>query len=378
MKKQVAILGAGITGLSLGFFLKERFNDTLDIHIFEKSGRAGGWIETIQEGPFQFEKGPRTVRGEAVLELVEKLGLKERLIFPNENSKIRYLLKNGSLVKAPSFQLLKGKKWDLLKGLLKPGSPKEDESVYDFACRRFSKEIAEELVAPMALGIYAGDIKKLSLKHCFPSLFARDQRKVPFILQKGAKSTPFFSFREGLELIPKTLATKLNIHYNKTIDEEDPRFDHVFSTLPNPLVPRNSVAVINLGWIGQKLPIKGFGYLGAAGNVLGVVFDSEIFPIDNNTRITLMMSELNLQEALNHIKEILKIKEKPDFVHQFLAKDAIPQYPIGFDSILQGIYEEVKKKRNKSTLLGSSYQGVSINDCVAGAAKAARGYSPFD
>ena len=69
--KHVVILGAGISGLSLGWFLRQRHGDHLKITIIEKEARAGGWIETKKVGHFLFEQGPRELSNEGGME--EKL-----------------------------------------------------------------------------------------------------------------------------------------------------------------------------------------------------------------------------------------------------------------------------------------------------------------
>ena len=53
------IIGAGISGLSLGWFLREKF-PIASIKVFEKNSRPGGWIQTLTSGDFLFETGPRS------------------------------------------------------------------------------------------------------------------------------------------------------------------------------------------------------------------------------------------------------------------------------------------------------------------------------
>ena len=386
MKKQVVIRGAGITGLSLGFYLRERFGEQIDLHILEKSERPGGWIETLREGPFVFEKGPRTLRltgkTNPTIELIQKIGLEMDLAFSKKESSIRYLLHQGKLEKVPATlkemftsPLLKGKKRDLLKGLLKWGSEKEDSSIYSFAKRRFSKEIAEEIFAPLALGIFAGDIKHLSLKHCFPSLYKWDQKKLPFILSLlwNSQSSKLFTLKTGLETLPLQLAKRLEkeIHYG--VSEIPLKADHLFSTVPAyGKIPLQSVTIAHLGWEGKQLHFPGFGYLipkKEHPNLMGVVFDSEIFPEESlTTRMTVMMRTPDLEETLFHVKKVLKIDKKPSFCQLSLAKDAIPQYPLGFDQILEELYAQNPKE---VSFIGSSYTGISINECIAAAQKAA-------
>jgi len=47
----------------------------------------------------------------------------------------------------------------------------DDESIHSLVTRRFGQEFADNLFDPMCHGIYAGDVKQLSVRSCFPSLY---------------------------------------------------------------------------------------------------------------------------------------------------------------------------------------------------------------
>jgi len=51
-----------------------------------------------------------------------------------------------------------------------------DESVGEFITRRFNGTVAEELIDPLAAGIYTGNIQQLSVRSCFPVLHAAEQQ----------------------------------------------------------------------------------------------------------------------------------------------------------------------------------------------------------
>lgn len=53
----VVIIGAGLTGLTAAFHLKEA---GLSLHLVEQRDRPGGVIESHSEGGFIFESGPTT------------------------------------------------------------------------------------------------------------------------------------------------------------------------------------------------------------------------------------------------------------------------------------------------------------------------------
>lgn len=51
----ILIIGAGLTGLTTGFWLTRAGKD---IHILEKADRVGGQIHTFRENDFIYESGP--------------------------------------------------------------------------------------------------------------------------------------------------------------------------------------------------------------------------------------------------------------------------------------------------------------------------------
>lgn len=187
MSKRVVILGAGISGLSCAWFLKKRFGSSLAVTILEKSSRLGGWIDTEETEGFLFEKGPRSCRtqgaGLKTLELIEELQLQDQVIVADSQAHIRYLYTGGTLEKLPSTPLslfrsplMKGGFSALVRDLIAPTGQEQDESIEDFMSRRFNLALAHQFMDPLVSGIYAGDIKKLSLKSCFPLLHQLEQQ----------------------------------------------------------------------------------------------------------------------------------------------------------------------------------------------------------
>ncbi len=179
--KRVAILGAGITGLSVAWYLKKKYRNALEIAIYEKSGRAGGWIESFTKEGFRFEGGPRGFRpkgqGEATLELISELGLTKELVPSNRKAQVRYIAHKGKLrVFSPFYLLQQGVVRSLWCDLKTPASSLEDESIAQFAQRRFKRGIAEGVIDPLVHGIFAGDPKQLSIRSCFPKIWQAEQR----------------------------------------------------------------------------------------------------------------------------------------------------------------------------------------------------------
>ena len=185
--KKIIILGGGISGLSLLWSLKKKHGKQADVILLEKTSRVGGWIRTVKKEGFLFEKGPRSCRtqghGRATLRLIEELGLQKQVIQADASAHHRYLYFQQHLQKIPSsflsflFSPLTRKIIPhLLKEWLVPKAREEDETVHDFFSRRISREAAETFVNSLTLGIYACDSRKLSIKSCFPSIYAWEQQ----------------------------------------------------------------------------------------------------------------------------------------------------------------------------------------------------------
>ena len=102
---RIAVVGAGISGLSHAWFLKKNLPDS-EITIFA-GGRVGGNIATeIHEGA-TLEPGPDSYLDRSGLfnQLIADLGIKEALLFEQKRSAKRFVLKEGFLVSAPKSPL---------------------------------------------------------------------------------------------------------------------------------------------------------------------------------------------------------------------------------------------------------------------------------
>ncbi|RJR14828.1 MAG: protoporphyrinogen oxidase [Nitrospiraceae bacterium] len=180
--KRIAIVGGGISGLTVAYLLLEKRSD-LDITVFESDIRPGGKIWTDKTDGFLCEKGangfldnkPKT------LELCKNLNIGP--VRSNENSKKRYIFLNEKLNALPesppafikSDLLSWGGKLRMLLEYIAPKGP-DDETVADFIIRRLGKEALEKLIDPMCSGIYAGDPYRMSIKSCFPRIKELEQQ----------------------------------------------------------------------------------------------------------------------------------------------------------------------------------------------------------
>lgn len=427
---RIAVLGGGISGLSLAYFLKSFYGKRVEVHLFEKSNRCGGWIQTIQKDGFDFELGPRGFRpsgaGIATCHLVERLHIEEQLAFADSSAKTRYVYSKGKLrpLSLLSPFLLKALPGILLEPFRKKGED-VDESIASFIERRFGRYVLQNLFDPLVSGIYAGSPSKLSIEACFPSLFKGEKEKgsvvkaMLFGKKESSKwgSIPLLSFKKGMGTLPTALSKHLkeNLFLEEeiqalqqvgkevevTTDQRTAYFDQVFSTLPlkalsrvlpRPTsyfneIPHTSLAVLSFGFHKLSMKKKGFGYLvpsSESDGFLGMVWDSQVFPDQKgNHRLTCMFGGMHFPEILTIGKEnLLKkgkailanhlgIKNEPDAWHLSFPQEAIAQYPVHFFARRNQALQLIKQEFPGLTLLGSGLFGAAINDCIAKAQQVA-------
>lgn len=439
MMKHVAILGGGISGLTLAWYLQQQYGNEIQITLLEKSHRVGGWIQTLYKNDFIFELGPRSCRphgtGAHTLTLLKELGLEEEILYPDDSAHIRYLYINQKLTPIPRNPiqwLFSPLKKGLLSALWKDWRTKpdflKDESIYDFVSRRLGPNMAETFVDPLVSGIYAGNIRELSVGSCFPKLKEWETNSGGILrgILKGKKSEKtkgsLFTLSKGMETLPYTLAQKLKhkIRLNADVEAikalEDKvqlilkggeliEADYLYCAAPSavvaqyfdvPVIPSASIAVVCLGYCQQVLKQRGFGYLIPSSqneSILGAVWDSSIFPSQNltpnQTRITVMIGGSRMKNfvdfsesdfnsvAFNALRKHLAIQTNPDVQHVHIAKNAIPQYLVGHGQKTEEIKKQIGKNSSRIRLLGSSYSGVSVNDCIAEAKKCALEFPQF-
>ncbi|MCX7895091.1 MAG: protoporphyrinogen oxidase [Thermoanaerobaculum sp.] len=221
------VIGAGISGLALGFFARHNGKSVV---VLEAGPVAGGKIRTQWEEGFCCEWGPQGFLDNVpeTLELVRLLGLQGRLVQASNAAADRFILRNGKLRVIPLSPLkffvsdvlsLAGR----LRVLAEPFMPRaneEDESVLAFARRRIGKEAADVLVDAMVTGVFAGRAEELSLAATFPKMAHMERTygsltRAMFALRKKGGGGPagpggtLTTFQAGMQELTDALACSL-------------------------------------------------------------------------------------------------------------------------------------------------------------------------
>ena len=222
---RVAVIGAGITGLSTALELRTR---GVDVTLFEASGRVGGVITTIERDGYLVEAGPTSLTATTALEgLIDRLGLGDQRVMPAGAAKRRFIVRDGVLCPLPhgpgslvaSKALSGSAKLRLMREpFVSAVRDAEDESIASLVRRRLGDEILTYLVGPFVSGVYAGDPERLSARYAMPMLFHAERRHGSLLVggmreakakQGVVRQKGITSFRDGLATLPTAMHAAL-------------------------------------------------------------------------------------------------------------------------------------------------------------------------
>lgn len=191
-RPQVAVVGAGVAGLTAAFRLHTLRPDW-EVTLVDAGDRVGGKLLTEHVDGFVIDAGPDslvTSKPEG-LALVQELGLGE--LSPAADGAGTYVLSRGRMRRLPAGMtgLIPRRAWPLAVSRLLspwaklrmaleyvvPASPRPgDESVESFVSRRLGRGAYQRLVEPLVGGIFAADAARLSLLATLPHLHAAEQQ----------------------------------------------------------------------------------------------------------------------------------------------------------------------------------------------------------
>jgi oxygen-dependent protoporphyrinogen oxidase len=442
-KTQIAILGAGISGLATAYWLtKAGFYLT----VLEKNDVPGGSMESTRIDGYLFDRGPNSGLETTPLiqTLVEELNLKEEMVYANPIGDTRYILRGGVLHPLPmrAIPLLRSKlfslaaKFRLLKEpLIGRSADGYYQSLAEFVERRLGSEFLDYVINPFVSGVYAGRPEDLSVHSAFPKLYELEEKYGGLIkgtirsvrerkkrAEKSKQSAKMFSFKHGMQTLPKSIAAKLGSRVSflndvvgiQKVDEGfEIQYNHagtgvktllaksVISTIPaytasklfQGIAPEAArhfdaiyhppVMVILAGFKKNQIKrnLDGFGFLIPEKenmNFLGAIWSSVLFPARSpmdseaftifvggarNPEIIKQDHETLVKKAVNEFQEVMRILGEPDFIaHRFWSK-AIPQYNIGYIEH-ERYFDELEKQIPGLFVSGNFRGGISVGDCI--------------
>ncbi len=305
----VAILGAGISGLSTAFYLN-RQNKNFQITVFDKNQTPGGVVKTEQIDGFVLEAGPDSflTQKHAGFEVAADLGLSNELMGSRDELRKTFIFHEGKLkllpegmflmVPAAPLAFLRSEliswygKFSALKDLFTLPD-RSDLSVADWVEKRFGTEVLHQIADPLLAGIYGSDSNQLSVVSALPQIWEL-QKRGSVILQSMnrrkelAKQSLFTTYKRGMQTLIDAFMHELQghqFHFGSEVDRVEKRngkwwindqgYDVVVlssSSVPKLVsqygeeirervnaVKKNSAIVILLAF--KSIERKGFGWL---------------------------------------------------------------------------------------------------------------------
>jgi oxygen-dependent protoporphyrinogen oxidase len=430
--KKIAILGAGITGLTAAHRLTKQGHA---VRLFEQSSRTGGVIGSERIDGWLLEHGPNSLleNEPALTSLLAELKLGDEICPASTTARKRFIVRGGKPVAVLMSPLA------LLGTTLFSFGAKCRLLGEAFIADHFGQEIVDYGLNPFVSGVYAGDPTKLSARHAFPALWASEREKGSIIRgiiaaakarkAAGQKRGGIFSFQHGLQTLPDALAGALppgvlqlnaaveslepgnawTVRYRHAGEQRAETFDRVISTLPAgalATLPIGSdctaplaslaeiefppVAALFLGYRRDQIahPLDGFGMLVPAveqRSVLGVLFSSPLFPErapSDHVALTVMVGGTRQPELTTvsedelfarvqtDLAELLGVHGPPVFQRRRTWPRAIPQYTLGYERHLDAM--AACEQRFPGLLIGGQCRdGIAVPACIAAGEKLA-------
>lgn len=230
-RKRLIVVGGGIAGLAAARSAADRACERgldLEVVLLEREAAVGGKAVTWSGDGWQVEGGPTAyLDNEPALDrLVKRAGLASSRLAADAAAANRFILWKGRMrpVAAHPVRLARSgllSPWGftrlLLEALVPPRRYGREETVWEFACRRLGCEAAERMIAPMTLGVFAGDARKLSLPAAFPRIAALEREYGSLVRGmirrrgmgggSGGPAGTLTSFAGGMQTLPNRLAS---------------------------------------------------------------------------------------------------------------------------------------------------------------------------
>jgi oxygen-dependent protoporphyrinogen oxidase len=434
--KSVAIIGAGITGLTTAFYLKRK---GVPVMVYENSNRVGGVIQSLRKKGYLAEFGPNTLleTSPKISQLLRDSELQSRRLDTTAGAGARFVVRYKRPIEMPGSPLgflstdlfsFKAKLAVLREPFISARRDGMEESIGQFVVRRFNQEFLDHAIDALVSGIYAGDPNMLSVTHAFPKLKALEDHYGSMIKGQifGARErkkrgevakdrAPKFSFDEGLQVLPDTLAAKLGdavklstpvtkltrsaddwvvatssgearhsavIYCGTAFKLAELKIDGIdlsaFSEVRHPPVAsvvlgfRREDVAHSCNGFGMLIPkIEGF-------KSLGTIFSSALFPnrapAGHLTLTTYVggerypeLASLPQDKLVSLVCEDLRIslgvRGQPTFQHVVVYPRAIPQYNVGYGRFKE-ILTKIETDQSGLFFAGHFRDGVSLSDSI--------------
>jgi len=214
---RVAVVGAGVTGLSTLHALTERGVDAV---VYEATDEVGGVLQSREVDGKLLEVGPQRLRmTDAIRAMVTDLDIADEVITADDDLPL-YVYADGTLREVPR-SLSAFRRTDLLSPTAKlrllteplTGPIDPNESAQEAFVRKFGREAYTNLIAPIFGGTYGSDPANMPAEHALKPLMGLEKQQgsllraaLSRLVFADGETPPPASFDSGLQRLPEALA----------------------------------------------------------------------------------------------------------------------------------------------------------------------------
>lgn len=442
---RLVVVGGGIAGLAAAWGASAAAREAgmpLEVVVLERAVEVGGKAQSVARDGWLVEEGPSGFLGgrPEFDGLVGVAGMSDDVVAARPAAKRRYVYRAGRLREIRPSPVALARAGILSVGgvmrvAAEPFVPRarangHDETVWEFAARRLGRQAADRLVAPMCLGIYAGDAARLSLASAFPRMAALEQEHGGLIRGLIAKrgrmsSGALASFRGGMQSLPLALAARGGFVVRRkaevrsiqrvgagwivsTADAAVPADSvvlavepwvaarlvahlHVHAAAALDAIPCPPIAVVALGFgpdARSRIP-DGFGVLITRGEglrMLGNLWETSLYPgrgPEGGILVRAMfggamdpgIANLGDDELLalarDEVRRLYALDAAPVFTHVVRIPRAIPQYDRGHALRVEAV-GAAEEALSGLAVTGFGLRGVAFADAATDGVRAGR------
>lgn len=398
---KVAVVGAGIAGLTAARYLADR---GADVVVLEGSAHIGGKLRVGTVGDVTVDLGAESIRFTSDLDGLD-------LVHPATTAASVWT--GGALRPFPRtvMGIPVGPQDVAAVEQHEVPLPDHDISVADYVSARAGRDVLDRLVEPLLGGVYAGHADRLSLRAAAPQLAAlgADPLAEAAIREPGAGPV-FAGIEGGVGTLADTLAAGLDVRTGTPVrmvesgwTVDGASYDAVVLAVPAPAASRllaqiapeaafelaaidyASLAIATFVW-DDALDLPGSGFLvppGEAATIKAATFSSNkwdwVEPTvvrvsigrAGETEVLHVPDEQILDTARGDLETVVGPLPAPSASHLQRWGGALPQYEVGHLDRVATVDRSIRRIDGLE-VCGAAYRGVGIASVMAGARQAAR------